>query len=104
MATSAVMSEVEETLQRIKSHKGVEGIIIMTQEGSILQSTLTEEQSKQHGALISSLTEKASLMISTLDPDDKLSFLRVRSQKKEIMIAPDNDFLMMVIQNPNVVE
>ena len=33
MATSAVMSEVEETLQRIKSHKGVEGIIIMTKEG-----------------------------------------------------------------------
>lgn len=73
-------------------------------KGSILQSTLTEEQSKQHGALISSLTEKASLMISTLDPDDKLNFLRVRSQKKEIMIAPDNDFLMMVIQNPNIIE
>lgn len=27
------VSEVEETLARIKSHKGVEGVVIMTKEG-----------------------------------------------------------------------
>jgi dynein light chain roadblock-type len=72
--------------------------------GAILQSSLSVDQSKQHAALISSLTEKASLLIQTLDPDDDLNFLRIRSKKKEIMVAPDNGFLMMVIQNPNAVE
>jgi hypothetical protein len=34
MASSNInASEVEETLARIKSHKGVEGVIIMTKEG-----------------------------------------------------------------------
>ena len=32
---------------------------------------------------------------------DELTFLRIRSKKKEILIAPDNEFLMVVIQNPN---
>jgi dynein light chain roadblock-type len=34
---------------------------------------------------------------------DELTFLRIRSKNKEIMIAPDGDFLMVVIQNPNSV-
>ncbi len=72
--------------------------------GAILQSSLSVDQSKQHAALISSLTEKASLLIQTLDPDDDLNFLRIRSKEKEIIVAPDNGFLMMVIQNPNAVE
>ena len=33
--------------------------------------------------------------------DDELAFLRIRSKKKEILISPDKDFIMVVIQNPN---
>ena len=29
------VSEVEETIARIRSHKGVEGVLIMTQEGTL---------------------------------------------------------------------
>ena len=75
----------------------------ITHTGAIIQSSLTEEQSKTHAALISQLTQKASLLISTLDPDDELNFIRIRSKKKEIMVAPDKEFLMMVIQNPSAV-
>ena len=33
-----------------------------------------------------------------------MEFLRIRSKRKEIMVAPDKEFLMMVIQNPSVAE
>ena len=36
---------------------------------------------------------------STLLQND-LTFLRVRSKKHEIMIAPDKEYLLIVIQNP----
>lgn len=128
MTANTAVSEVEETMARIKSHKGVEGVVIMTKEGkatrsiqppfsnipssspfpnqlgAIIHSSLSEDQSKQHAALITSLTEKASLLVETLDPNDELNFLRVRTKKKEIMVAPDKGFLLMVIQNPNAVE
>ena len=40
-------------------------------------------------------------MIRTLDPTNDLTFLRVRSKKHEIMIAPQEDYILFVIQNPN---
>jgi len=93
---------MEETLSRIRSHKGVEGVLIMTKEGSIIQSSLaTEESTKSHASLLSQLTSKASSIVQTLDMNDELTFLRIRSQKKEILISPDKDFFMVVIQNPN---
>ena len=30
-----------------------------------------------------------------------LTFLRIRSKKHEIMVAPDKDYILIVIQNPN---
>mmetsp|Transcript_2948 Transcript_2948/g.2848 ORF Transcript_2948/g.2848 Transcript_2948/m.2848 type:complete len:120 (-) Transcript_2948:12-371(-) len=98
------ISEVEETISRIRSHKGVEGVMIMTQEGAIIQSTLSEEQSITHAALLSQLTEKASSLVNILDENDDLTFLRIRSKNREIMVAPDKQFLLVVVQNPNVTE
>lgn len=105
MSISTARSEIEETLTRIKSHKGVEGILIMNKlTGVIIKTTLTEEQSKTHAAFLSSLSEKCDLMIPTLEEDDELQFLRIRTKKKEIMVATEGDFLLVVIQNPNAVE
>jgi len=33
---------------------------------------------------------------------DDLKFLRIRSKKHEIMIAPDKDYTLLVIQKPAV--
>lgn len=105
MSTSTTRSEIEETFTRIKSHKGVEGILIINKlTGVIIKTTLTEEQSKTHAVFVSSLSEKCDLMIPTLDEDDELQFLRIRTRKKEIMVATEGDFLLVVIQNPNAVE
>ena len=46
-------SEVEETLKRIQSHRGVEGVLIINNDGMTLKSTLDAEQTEQHAALIS---------------------------------------------------
>ena len=103
--------------------------------GSIIQSTLDEEQSKTHAAALSDLSCKASYIVRMLDPDDELTFLRIRSKQREIMvcnllyvfiferdvhflilcmglcchsivhhikISPDKEFLLVVLQNPNV--
>ena len=32
-----------------------------------------------------------------------LTFLRLRSKKHEIMVAPDKDYLLIIIQDPNKV-
>eukprot|EP00586_Coscinodiscus_wailesii_P011223 CAMPEP_0172499896 /NCGR_PEP_ID=MMETSP1066-20121228/132251_1 /TAXON_ID=671091 /ORGANISM="Coscinodiscus wailesii, Strain CCMP2513" /LENGTH=114 /DNA_ID=CAMNT_0013273885 /DNA_START=57 /DNA_END=401 /DNA_ORIENTATION=+ len=102
--SSSSTSEVEETLARIQSHKGVEGVIILSRDGATIQSTLNEDQTAAHAALLSQLASKAHNMVETLDVDDELTFLRIRSHKREVMVAPDKDYLLVVIQNPHATE
>ena len=39
-------------------------------------------------------------MIKEMDSLNDLTFIRLRSQKDEILIAPDREFTMIVIQKP----
>lgn len=76
-------------------------MLIIDSDGNTLKSTLDEEQTEQHATLIAQLSTKARSVIRTLDPQNDLTFLRLRSKKHEIMVAPDKDFMLIVIQNPN---
>lgn len=54
----------------------------------------------QYAGLISLLSAKARSVVRDLDPSNDLTFLRIRSKKHEIMVAPDKDFILIVIQCP----
>lgn len=41
------MSEVEETLNRMQTHKNVQGIVIVNNEGAIIRSTYTNERKEE---------------------------------------------------------
>lgn len=93
-------NEVEETLKRIQSHKGVVGTIIVNSEGIPIKTTLDNTTTVQYAGLISSLAGKARSVVRDLDPADDLTFLRIRSKKHEIMVAPDKEFILIVVQTP----
>uniref|UniRef100_A0A9J8C176 Dynein, light chain, roadblock-type 1 n=1 Tax=Cyprinus carpio carpio TaxID=630221 RepID=A0A9J8C176_CYPCA len=93
-------AEVEETIKRIQSQKGVQGIIIVNAEGIPIKSTLDNSSTVQYAGNVHQLLMKARGMVRDIDPQNDLTFLRVRSKKNEIMIAPDKDYFLIVIQNP----
>mmetsp|Transcript_45881 Transcript_45881/g.52928 ORF Transcript_45881/g.52928 Transcript_45881/m.52928 type:complete len:99 (-) Transcript_45881:1327-1623(-) len=95
------MSEVEETLNRIKTHKGVKGIIVVDSEGMPIRSTLNPTETQKYAAALSELTLKARNTVRDLDTTNELTFLRIRSKKHEIMVAPDKGYILIVIQVPN---
>jgi dynein light chain roadblock-type len=117
--------EVEETMKRIQSHKGVVGTIVVNAEGIVhmrimtpfvdncveifiefwfsgipIKSTLDNTTTVQYAGLISQLSDKARSVVRDLDPTNDLTFLRIRSKKHEIMVAPDKEFILIVVQNP----
>ncbi len=55
--------------------------------GAIIQSTLDEEQTSTHAKALSDLTSKASSIVGMLNQDDELTFLRIRSKQREIMVS-----------------
>ncbi|KAK9529726.1 dynein light chain roadblock-type 1 [Anarhichas minor] len=95
------MAEVEETLKRIQGQNGVQGIIIVNSEGIPVKTTLDNPSTVQYAGLIHQLVMKARSTIRDIDPQNDLTFLRIRSKKNEIMIAPDKDYFLIVIQNPS---
>uniref|UniRef100_H3D3I7 Dynein light chain roadblock n=1 Tax=Tetraodon nigroviridis TaxID=99883 RepID=H3D3I7_TETNG len=94
------MSEVEETLKRIESHKGVIGTLVVNADGIPIRTTLDNSTAVQYAGLLSQLAQKARNTVRDIDPQNDLTFLRIRSKKHEILVAPENGFLLIVIQNP----
>merc|ERR1719422_852254 len=95
------MSEIEEAISRIKTHKGVSGIVIVNAEGIPIRSDLEKSLANKYGKMISQLSDKARSLVRDLDPQNNLTFLRIRSKKHEIMVAPDREYILIVIQDPN---
>lgn len=88
--------EVEETIRRIASHKGVEGIVVCNLDGVSLKSTLSKELSTQYAGLMTQLATKARSVLRTIDADDDLVFLRARTKKHEVMVAPGDGYMLIV--------
>ncbi|XP_006888950.1 PREDICTED: dynein light chain roadblock-type 2 [Elephantulus edwardii] len=99
-AQAALPTEVEETLKRIQSHKGVIGTMVVNAEGIPIRTTLDNSSTVQYAGLLHQLTMKAKSTVRDIDPQNDLTFLRIRSKKHEIMVAPDKEYLLIVIQNP----
>ena len=55
----------------------------------------------QYSTQISTFSEKAKAIILSMDPTNELYYLRVTSRKHEILVAPDNDFVLIVLQSPS---
>jgi dynein light chain roadblock-type len=81
--------DVEETMKRINSHKGVLGIIIVNNDGIPIRTTFPDPAvTVQYAALVTHMASKARTVVRTLDPQNDLHVLRIRSKKHEIMGAP----------------
>lgn len=76
-------------MKRINSHKGVLGIIIVNNDGIPIRTTFPDPAvTVQYAALVTHMASKARTVVRTLDPQNDLHFLRIRSKKHEIMGAP----------------
>ncbi len=99
------MAEVEERIARIKNHKGVKGLLIVDENGKFLRSTMSSSGSndtapKQYAQKVTELAKKARSVVRDIDPLNDLTFFRVRSKRQEIMVAPDKNLFLIVIQQP----
>lgn len=58
--------------------------------GIPIKTTMDNTSTVQYAGLVSQLADKARSVVRDLDPTNDLTFLRVRTKKHEIMMAPGN--------------
>jgi dynein light chain roadblock-type len=94
---------VEEVVNRLSTVPGVEGVVVVNKDGIPVKSTLGDRTQELHYAsLLTALNDKVRQTIHTIDETDKLMTIRLRSGKHEIVVVPEGDALLLVIQKPKV--
>jgi dynein light chain roadblock-type len=112
------LRELEETVARLLAHKGVTAVTILAHNsGDIVHSSASGDVVVQQAKLISKIRalssqlfavtasqggNDASAAAAAAADDDPLSFIRIRSQKHEVMVAPQGDFVLVVWHDPRV--
>lgn len=94
-----IPSTVELTLKRIQHHRGVHGIIVVNPEGIPIRTDMDNSTTQTYASSCRQLVSIARSTVRDIDPLNDLSILRVRSKKYEIMVAPCDDYLLIVVQN-----
>lgn len=91
--------EVKDVLKRIEDHENVVGVIIVDKDGQAIHSTLDAIETSYYIQHCSTLIAIARSTIRETDPTDDIQFFRIRTKKFEIMLAPERDYLLIVLQN-----
>mgnify|MGYP003903768529 CR=1 FL=1 len=75
--------------------------MIVNQKGIAIKTTMDLKETIEYGSMISQFTHNAYNYIDSLHPGEEITFIRIRSKLHEIMIAPEKEFSLIVLQNPS---
>jgi hypothetical protein len=118
--TNVNILELNETVSRLVAHKGVEVVQILNKAGDVIaesgsstQATMDSVRSENdtdeskninekhphHAALVKKLLGVATTYVQSLDENDAVAFLQIRSAGgRELMIAPHEGFALVVLK------
>ncbi|EGN92549.1 hypothetical protein SERLA73DRAFT_190885 [Serpula lacrymans var. lacrymans S7.3] len=101
--------ELEQTLSLLSSHRSVLGYLLLSRghpvciirySGVIFEG----EQGKKYASAISKIVESVQAGLEEVNgPDndgDEVRFMRIRTKRHEIMISPDERYLLAVLHDP----
>lgn len=92
-------SEVDQTLKRIVGNKSVLGVLVLDIGNNVIHASFKGGDQEKLAEKLPPLIERARCMIRDLDPTNDLTFLRIRTDRIEILISPGEDYTLIVVQN-----
>lgn len=108
---AAMSPELEQTLTLLASHRSVLGYILLSrsQPVSIIRHSgvvFDGEQGRKYAHAIARIVESVRVGLEEVnhgeqDADD-VRFMRIRTRRHEIMISPDDRYLLAVLHDPTV--
>jgi dynein light chain roadblock-type len=95
------LQEMQETVSRLSSHKGVQMVLILNRNGDILvESGITGGNSLEHASNIQKLLTAANTYLQQcVHAEDEVAFLQIRSKDNhDLMISPHEGFVLAVLK------
>ena len=103
----------------LQDTSNVMGVMVLNNEGFPIRSNLDNTSTVQYGHMIADICVKVNNMIALyspqvvmlclqaksivrdLDPTNNLSFFRLKSTTHEVLVAPEENFIILVLQHNN---
>ncbi|KAG7337057.1 hypothetical protein IV203_008199 [Nitzschia inconspicua] len=129
---TADLQEVQETVSRLASHKSVVAVLILNKSGDIVTQSGGGDGAVGNPKLLAKVLQAADLYVASMptnedeispaDPEgvdqaegvesmlesmktskeESISFVRIRTPKHEILVAPKFGFTLVVFQDPSM--
>ena len=92
----------DETLKKLKRFEGVNGVIVTNTEGLPISTTFPTDKTEKIAALITSLVGKCRSVVTEIDEAGSMSFLTITTESGEILIAPEEEYVLIVLKEKGV--
>ncbi|MHA1732628.1 MAG: roadblock/LC7 domain-containing protein [Promethearchaeota archaeon] len=89
-------AQIKAIVKRFNEMEGVRGVIITDQEGLPLSSDLPTDTTENVAAHITSLVGRSKNVVDALG-EGAVKFLRMETDKGEVMVAPDEGGLILIV-------
>ena len=99
MAAPGTSAEIESILKGLQGQPGVLGTIVLKTNGLPYKTSFKEAETIHYAGLVTEFTKKAKASLEGVLSNDPISSIRIRSHKNEIIIVPDNDLILVVVQD-----
>ena len=96
--------EIENVLKNIQAQPGVIGYVVMTGNGLPVKTSLSDSETLQYCGLVSDYVTKSQASVGGKLLTKPVDVIRIRSKKNELIITPEKDFILLVIQDVSVAE
>ncbi|KAL7421135.1 N(alpha)-acetyltransferase 38, NatC auxiliary [Cryptotrichosporon argae] len=111
----AAPPEVESTLARLAAYRNVRGVMILARSavsggaagagGGIVQgvgAVFEGEGGRRYAAAVEKVVGVAAGAIGECDAGDEVKFMRIRTKRHELIITPDDKYILVVLQDPGL--
>lgn len=79
--------------------RNVVGVMILTIEGKVVRSTMDTSASSTYAEFAYKLIKTTKELLQETDSGNDIKFFRLTTKKHEIMVSPDNQYVLVVIHH-----
>ena len=89
----------DQKFHELASSKNVIGVLIMNNDGAAIKSSLDQQNTTTYSELAYNLLKQSRELIQVVDTTNDTKFMRLTTKRNEIMICPDVQYTLVVIQH-----
>jgi predicted regulator of Ras-like GTPase activity (Roadblock/LC7/MglB family) len=91
------VNQVKEIIRKFEEREGIRGVIICDSTGLPIKSNLPIDQTEEVSAYITALIGKSKQCVDALK-EGALKFIRLETSKGEVMIALEEQLILIILK------